>query len=153
MAADAHPETSCVYHPESLPVGWFRQVMRLKWAIPAQPAGAARCFCHRRYGPLRQQIALPEYADLIDSAPYWRRIVWSRSSAKAAYPDSSERYSYSSLLHMVSRVPAQPDPLQQLGADIGKFAEQGIENDGHYHHVGLQKFSGIHRQITNAGIG
>ena len=53
---------------------------------------------------------------------------------------------------MIRRIPAQPEPFQQLGADVGQFAKDGVKNDRHYHHVGLQKFTRVHRQITDAGI-
>ncbi len=48
---------------------------------------------------------------------------------------------------MIRRIPAQPEPFQQLGADVGQFAKDGVKNDRHYHHVGLQKFTRVHRQI------
>ena len=53
---------------------------------------------------------------------------------------------------MIRRVPAQPEPLQQLGADVGQFAKNGVKNDGDHHHVGLQKFTRIHRQVADTGV-
>ena len=50
-------------------------------------------------------------------------------------------------------MPAQPDALKQLRAHVRQLAEQGVQHDRHHHHVGLQKFTRVHRQVADARIG
>jgi sulfonate transport system ATP-binding protein len=41
-------------------------------------------------------------------------------------------------------------PWKRVIDNVGQLAEHRVEQDRQYHHVGLQEFAGVHRQVTGA---